>query len=137
MVPSNPPAAVRGPKHVVYESQTPILTEEDARKLFESIDTSTVICLRDRALIAVMVYTFARIEAALLLKVGDYFAKGKRWWLRLHEKNGKVIQMPAHHKHCCVPVASSLIITGNLREGANNSNERSHSIPYCAGTNEV
>ena len=45
-----------------------------------------------------MVYTFARVEAALSLKVSDYFAKGKRWWLRLQEKNGKVIQMPAHHK---------------------------------------
>jgi len=98
IVPSNPAAAVRGPKHVVNEGVTPILTEEDARKLFESIDTSTLLGLRDRALVAVMVYTFARVEAALLLKVGDYFAKGKRWWLKLQEKNGKIIQMPAHHK---------------------------------------
>jgi integrase len=30
--------------------------------------------------------------------VEDYFANGKRWWVRLHEKGGKQHEMPAHHK---------------------------------------
>jgi hypothetical protein len=28
----------------------------------------------------------------------DYYAQKKRWWLRLHEKNGKLNEMPCHHK---------------------------------------
>ena len=54
--------------------------------------------LRDRALIAVCLYSFARIEAALGMDVEDYYPQGKRWWFRLHEKGGKLHEMPAHHK---------------------------------------
>ena len=54
--------------------------------------------LRDRALIGVMVYTFARIGAVVAIRVEDYFPNGKRWWVRLQEKGGKRHEMPAHHK---------------------------------------
>jgi site-specific recombinase XerD len=94
----NPAHAVRGPKHVVRRGKTPVLTEDQARRLLESIDTSTPVGLRDRALIGVMVYTFARIGAAVALRVEDYYPAGKRWWLRLHEKGGKRHEMPVHHK---------------------------------------
>ena len=53
--------------------------------------------LRDRALIGVLIYSFARISAALAMRVEDYFPQGKRWWLRLHEKGGKHHEMPVHH----------------------------------------
>jgi integrase/recombinase XerD len=53
--------------------------------------------LRDRALIALLVYTFARVSAALHMNVEDYYPQGKRWWVRLHEKGGKQHEMPAHH----------------------------------------
>jgi site-specific recombinase XerC len=85
----NPAHAVRGPKHVVRRGKTPVLTEEQARRLLDSINTSTVVGLRDRALIGVMIYSFARIGAVVARKVEDYYASGKRWWLRLHEKGGK------------------------------------------------
>jgi site-specific recombinase XerD len=94
----NPAHAVRGPKHVVKRGKTPVLTEEEARRLLDSIDTSTVIGLRDRALIGVMTYAFARIGAVVGMKVDDYYPAGKRWWVRLHEKGGKRHEMPAHHK---------------------------------------
>lgn len=45
-----------------------------------------------------MLYAFARVEAAVGMKVQDYFPSGKRWWFRLHEKGGKVHEMPAHHR---------------------------------------
>jgi len=45
-----------------------------------------------------MTYTFARVGAVVALTVEDYFAQKKRWWLRLREKNGKVNEMPCHHK---------------------------------------
>src|SRR6202034_1940273 len=68
-----------------------------ARELLDSIDTSTLVGLRDRALISVMTFAFARIGAAVAMRVEDYYPKGKRWWVRLHEKGGKRHEMPAHH----------------------------------------
>jgi site-specific recombinase XerD len=94
----NPAHAVRGPKHVVKRGKTPVLTTDQARVLLDSIDTSTLVGLRDRALIGVMTYAFARVGAVVAMRVEDYFANGKRWWVRLHEKGGKRHEMPAHHK---------------------------------------
>lgn len=93
----NPAAAVRGPKHVVKKGKTPVLDGDEAKKLIDSIDVSTIVGLRDRALIALLVYSFARVSAALAMNVEDYYPQGKRWWLRLHEKGGKQHEMPAHH----------------------------------------
>ncbi len=108
----NPAHAVRGPKHVVKRGKTPVLSEDQARRLLASIkvtktvkaedgferEVPSLVGLRDRALIGVMVYSFARISAVVGMEVEDYFANGKRWWLRLHEKGGKRHDMPAHHK---------------------------------------
>ncbi len=74
-----------------------MLSGEQARELLDSIDVSTLVGLRDRALISVMTFAFARIGAAVAMRVEDYYPKGKRWWVRLHEKGGKRHEMPAHH----------------------------------------
>jgi site-specific recombinase XerC len=74
----NPAHAVRGPKHVVRRGKTPVLTEDQARRLLDSIDTSTLVGLRDRALISVMIYSFARIGAVVAMRVNDYYPGGKR-----------------------------------------------------------
>ncbi len=97
VVGQNPAAAVRGPKHVVKKGKTPVLDGDEAKQLLASIDTSTVVGLRDRALIALLIYSFARISAALHMNVEDYYPQGKRWWVRLHEKGGKQHEMPCHH----------------------------------------
>jgi site-specific recombinase XerD len=97
IVPTNPAAAVRGPKHVVKKGKTPVLDGDEAKQLLASIDVSTVAGLRDRALIALLIYSFARISAALHMNVEDYYPQGKRWWVRLHEKGGKQHEMPCHH----------------------------------------
>ena len=97
VLPLNPAHAVRGPKHVIKRGRTPVLTAAEARQLLDSIDTGTLVGLRDKALIGLMTYSFARVGAALAMRVEDYFAQGKRWWVRLHEKGGKVHEMPAHH----------------------------------------
>jgi integrase len=98
----NPAHAVRGSKHVVKRGKTPVLTEEQARHRLDNSDTSTLVGLRDRALIGVMTCSFARIGAVVAMRVEDYFPNGKRWRVRLHEKGGKRHVMPAHHKleHC-------------------------------------
>jgi site-specific recombinase XerC len=97
VVPMNPAASVRGPKHVVKTGRTPIPATDEARALLESIPTDSLVGLRDRAAIGTLLYTFARVGAATTLRVEDYFPQGKRWWVRLHEKGGKVHQMPVHH----------------------------------------
>jgi integrase/recombinase XerD len=97
-MPSNPAHCVRGPRHSVSKGSTPVLSSEEATALLTGMDISTVVGLRDRAVIAVMTYTFARVGAVVALNVEDYFPQKKRWWLRLREKNGKVNEMPCHHK---------------------------------------
>jgi site-specific recombinase XerD len=93
----NPAAAVRGPKHVVKRGKTPVLEADEARQLLENIDTSTPVGLRDRALIGLLIYTFARVSAAIGMDVAYYYVQGRRSWVRLHEKGGKQHDMPAHH----------------------------------------
>lgn len=97
VVPMNPAASVRGPMYIVKKGKTPVLSADDARTLLDSIDTSTIIGLRDRALIGIMVYSFARVGAVVGMKVEDYYQNGKRCWIRLHEKGGKFHEVPAHH----------------------------------------
>jgi len=95
---SNPAHAVRGPRHSVTKGATPVISSAEARDLLDSMDATTLVGLRDRALVAAMAFTFARVSAVVDLKVEDYYPQKKRWWLRLREKNGKVNQMPCHHK---------------------------------------
>jgi len=97
VVRSNPASVVRGPKHVIKRGKTPVLSPEEARELFNGIPTDTLIGLRDRALIGVLIYSFARVSAAVSMRVEDYFPQGKRWWVRLHEKGGKHHEIPVHH----------------------------------------
>jgi site-specific recombinase XerD len=97
ILPSNPAGAVRGPKYVVKRGKTPVLSADQARRLLDSIDVAELSGLRDRALIGVMVYSFARVSAVTTMRVEDYFEHGKRAWLRLHEKGGKRHEVPCHH----------------------------------------
>src|SRR3954463_7745891 len=97
VVPVNPAASVRGPAHIVRHGKTPVLDPAEARQLLDSIDVTTPAGLRDRALIALMVYSFARVGAALGMKVEDVFTQNRRLWVRLREKGGKAHAMPCHH----------------------------------------
>ena len=97
IIPTNPAHAVRGPKHSQRRGKTPVLQADEARTLIDSIDVSSLPGLRDRALIGLMVYTFARVGAATSMKVEDFFVQGRRGWVRLHEKGGKEHEMPTHH----------------------------------------
>jgi site-specific recombinase XerD len=97
IVPENPAAAVRGPSHVVREGKTPVLDGDEAKKLLQSIDATTIVGLRDRALIAVMIYSFARVSAAVGMKVGDLVYTGRKVHVQLREKGGKARKLPCHH----------------------------------------
>ena len=82
---------------MVKKGKTPVLTGEEARILLDSIDTASLDGLRDRALIGLMTYSFARVGAVLKMKVRDYFVQGRRGHVRLHEKGGKEHEVPCHH----------------------------------------
>jgi site-specific recombinase XerD len=104
VLPFNPAAAVRGPRHSVKRAKTPVLTAEETRTLLDSINdansmrfSQAVSNARDRALIGVMVYTFARVGAVLAMRVDDCFAQGRRMRVRFHKKGGKEHVMPCHH----------------------------------------
>ncbi|MDL5047292.1 tyrosine-type recombinase/integrase [Oscillatoria amoena NRMC-F 0135] len=97
-MPTNPTSSVRGPKHVVKKGKTPVLSAEETRELLDVIDVRTPVGLRDRALIALLVYTFARVGAAVKMRAEDVYPQGRRTWVRLHEKGGKRHEMPCHHK---------------------------------------
>jgi integrase/recombinase XerD len=97
VVPFNPAASVRGPRYSIKKGKTPVLSAQETRKLLDSISTSHVVGLRDRALIGIMVYSFARVSAIVNMRMRDYYPQGKRYWIRLHEKGGKFHEVPVHH----------------------------------------
>ena len=97
VMPVNPASSVRRPSHSVKRGKTPVLNPSEARVVLDSIDVSTPVGLRARALIDLMVYSFARIGAALAMKVEDVYVQNRRFWVRLHEKGGKRHEMPCHH----------------------------------------
>ena len=98
VVPVNPAASVRGPLHTVKEGKTPVLSPDEARQLLDSIEVTTIAGLRDRALIEMMVYSFARMGAVLGMKVEEVYTQRRRLRVRLREKGGKAHATPCHHK---------------------------------------
>jgi site-specific recombinase XerD len=93
----NPASSVRGDRHQVIEGKTPEIGVELARKLLRSIDVSTVVGLRDRAAIGVMIYTAARVGAVARLTLESFDHDGTQWTLRFTEKGGKSREIPVRH----------------------------------------
>jgi site-specific recombinase XerD len=111
VIDTNPAHAVRGPKYVVRRGKTPVLAADEARALLDSIPVTrkvlhedgteteqpSLVGLRDRTLIGVMVFALARVGAVIRMKVKDYYTQGRRGWIRLHEKGGKEHAVPCNH----------------------------------------
>jgi site-specific recombinase XerD len=96
---ANPAHAVRGPRYAQSAGKTPVLEREEARALLDSIAGDGIVARRDKALIAVMLFSFARIGAVVGMKVRDYRAAGTaRAAFHLHEKGGRFHVVPAHHR---------------------------------------
>src|SRR6201987_915276 len=94
----NPAREVKTERFSRTEGKTPAFVEGEVQKLLDTIETSRPPALRDRALLGVLAYTFARIGAVVNLKVEDYYPSGKRFLLRFKEKGGKEKELPVHHK---------------------------------------
>lgn len=82
---------------MVRVGKMPVLDPAEARALLDSIDATTPGGLRDRALIELTVYSFARVGAALAMRVEDVYSQNRRLWVRLREKGGKAHALPCHH----------------------------------------
>lgn len=95
----NPAREVKTEKFSRSEGKTPAFPAEEITRLFGSVDTSTLLGQRDRAFLAVMAYTFARVGvvASLTVTVKDYVQLGRRSFIRLQEKGGKERDIPCHH----------------------------------------
>lgn len=93
----NPASSVKAERYEVMEGKTPEITIEQVRSLLQSIDISHVVGMRDRAVIAILVYTAARIGAVANLKRGNLTHDGTQWTLRFAEKRGKSREIPVQH----------------------------------------
>ena len=93
----NPALSVRGERYQVVEGKTPEITIQGARTLLHSIDTSNVVGLRDRAIVAILIYTAARAGATATLKCGSFYHAGDQWMLHFDEKGGKSREIPVRH----------------------------------------
>lgn len=98
----NPARSVRTERLVVREGKTPVFSRDDGRRLFASLDaeaaTGNLLALRDRALMAVMLYGFVRVGAAVAMRVRDFEDEGEHANLVLREKGGKERRIACHHK---------------------------------------
>ena len=93
----NPASSVRGPKYSQHEGATPDFTIEQAGHLLGAIDTSHVVGLRDRAIIATLIYTAARVGAIAKLNLADYYTDSTQRVLHFAEKGGKSRHIPVRH----------------------------------------
>jgi site-specific recombinase XerD len=93
---ANPAAAVRGPRLVIRTGKTPVLEDTEARTLLASVAGDELAERRDRALLAVMLYSFARVGAVVRLRVRDYEHQRRRAYLALREKGGQHRRVPVH-----------------------------------------
>lgn len=93
----NPAASVRGPKVRNVVGKTPATDPAQARRLLKSIDTSQIVGLRDRAILAIMMYTACRVGAVAKLRRQDYYTDGRQWYLRFDEKGGNQRVIPCRH----------------------------------------
>ncbi len=93
----NPALSVRAPRYTNVEGKTPALSIQQANLLLSSVTTEHVVGLRDRAIIAMLVYTAVRVGAVARLQVKDYRYDGTQWTLHFLEKGGKARVIPVRH----------------------------------------
>ncbi|WZO95874.1 tyrosine-type recombinase/integrase [Isosphaeraceae bacterium EP7] len=97
MIVLNPAASVKGIKETVMEGKSPEIIIDQAHTLLASIKTGNVVGLRDRAILATLVYTACRAGAIAKLKMSDFQHHGGQYVFRFQEKGGKSREIPVRH----------------------------------------
>lgn len=93
----NPAASVRGPRLRNVTGKTPATDPAQARALLHSVSTAHVVGLRDRAILATLMYTACRVGAVSKLRLRDFYSDGRQHYLRFDEKGGAERQIPCRH----------------------------------------
>ena len=96
-VPLNPALSVRGERYSVVEGKTPEITPAQVAKLLRRCDEKTLVGIRDKTIIAILIYTAARVGAVSTLMLSDYSTTGNNYSLRFKEKGGKAREIPVRH----------------------------------------
>ena len=103
---TNPAASVKYQTYKGREGKTPVISTQEVRAIIDGIFNPPSprpnggnrrprqTDYRDRALIALMGYTFVRIGGALGTKLGDYTVYDGERWLEFGEKGGKLHRLP-------------------------------------------
>jgi site-specific recombinase XerD len=93
----NPAASVRAERLQVIEGKTPEISVQQCRRLMASIGTNSVVGLRDKAIIGILIYTAARVGAVAKLRRSDFYDMDGQHSLRFTEKGGKSREIPVRH----------------------------------------
>jgi integrase/recombinase XerD len=93
----NPAATAKAERHSVVEGKTPDIGTAQARALLKSIAVGDAVGLRDRALLAVLAYTAARVGAVAKLTLKNLVSDGSQYTLRFAEKGGKSREIPVRY----------------------------------------
>ncbi len=93
----NPALSVRTERYSVLEGKTPEITVKQVRHLLQSIDTVKLVGLRDKCIIAILVYTAVRIGAVAKLRCHDFYDAGDQHFLHFVDKGGKSREIPVRH----------------------------------------
>src|ERR1700736_2946492 len=92
----NPAARAKAPRLERECAHTPIFEQNEIKAFLDAIKVESLIDKRDKALFSTLAYSWARVSAAVGLKVEDYYERNGERWLRLHEKRGKIHEVPVH-----------------------------------------
>jgi len=93
----NPALVAKTERMEVREGKTPAITERQSRQLMQAIDISTRIGLRDRAILAILMWTGVRAGSVARLRLADYFESGEQMVLRFDEKRRRSREIPVRH----------------------------------------
>jgi len=94
----NPAARAKPPRLERESAHTPVFEQEEIKKFLGAIKLDSLMDIRDNALLRTLLYSWARVSALVVLKVEDYYERKGERWLRLHEKRGKIHEVPVHSK---------------------------------------
>ena len=92
----NPFLQVRITPESSVRLKTPALTINELSLLFERIDCSDIMGLRDRALMGLIFYAFARVSCALQIRASDLSVKEEGVFLCLPDRKGTRNEYPLH-----------------------------------------
>ncbi|MEE4139998.1 tyrosine-type recombinase/integrase [Pseudomonas viridiflava] len=107
----NPVHGVARPKVETNEGKTPALGDDQAKRLLDAPDAKSLQGVRDRAILAVLLYHGLRREELSLLQTGDLQERRGVKHLQIHGKGGKIRYLPLH------PVAAERIYVYLVLDG--------------------